>query len=72
MKHIDIFKKIIGKNYSVCYRVEKNFERWISGELINYNSGNIILYDTKNEVIYHIPFCGLEWMIPIKKKENEE
>lgn len=72
MEYINIFKKIIGKNYSVCYRVEKNSERWISGELINYNSGNIILYDAKNEVIYHIPYCGLKWMIPIKKKEDEE
>lgn len=72
MEYIDIFKKIIGKKYNVCYRVETNSERWISGELVNYNSGNIILYDAKHETIYHIPYCGLKWMIPIKKKEGEE
>lgn len=66
MECIDIFKKIVGKNYKVCYEIEKGFEQWVNGELVNYNSGNIDLYDTKRETIYHIPYNGIKWIIPIK------
>lgn len=62
----DIFEKITGKNYNVCYSVEKGYEQWVKGKLINYNSGNIDLYDTKKEAMYHIPYSGVRWMIPIK------
>ena len=65
MKYNDIFQKIVNKSYKVCYEVEKGCERWISGELINYTSGNIDLYDTKKEAIYHIPYISIKWMIPI-------
>ena len=57
-----------GKNYNVCYEIEKGRgERWVNGELINYNSGNIILYNHDEQVIYHIPYKGIRWMLPGKK-----
>ena len=37
MKDIDIFQEILGKNYDVCYEVERGCgERWANGELITY------------------------------------
>lgn len=36
----DVFGKVLDKNYEVCYEIEKGCgEYWVTGELINYNSG---------------------------------
>lgn len=64
----NIFRKVAGKNYKVCYEVGKIYdEYWVTGELINYNSGNVILYNSDKEVIYHIPYKGIKWLLPSKK-----
>lgn len=68
IKYVDIFKKITGKNYRICYKEAEGYEQWVTGELINYNSGNVDLYDSKKEVIYHIPYSNIRWMIPMKPK----
>ena len=71
MKEVDIFQEILGKNYDVCYEIEKDCgERWANGELINYNSGNIVLYNHDKQVIYHIPYKGIRWMLPGKKSSS--
>lgn len=38
---------------------------------IDKNTGSVVecntdLYDAKKEVMYHIPYFGVRWMIPIK------
>ena len=64
----DVFGKVLDKNYKVCYEIEKGCgEYWVTGELINYNSGNVIIYNSDKEVIYHIPYKGIKWLLPIKK-----
>lgn len=68
-KDIDIFQAILNKNYDVCYEIEKGCgERWANGELVNYNSGNVILYNHDRQVIYHIPYKGIKWLLPCKSK----
>ena len=71
IENIDIFQAISNKNYDVCYKVEKGCsERWVHGELINYNSGNVTLYNHDKQVIYHIPYEGIKWLLPRESKSK--
>ena len=62
------FDDALNKNYRVCYEVERTYEVWVSGKLINYNGGNIILYDEKKNNLYHIPYKGIKWLLPLENK----
>lgn len=75
IEDIDIFQAILNKNYDVCYEIGKGCgERWANGELVNYNSGynsgNVILYNHDKQVIYHIPYKGIKWLLPCKSKSK--
>ena len=71
VEDIYIFQAILNKNYDVCYEIEKGCgERWANGELVNYNSGNVILYNNDKQVIYHIPYKGIKWLLPCKSKSK--
>ena len=75
IEDIDIFQAILNKNYDVCYEIGKGCgERWANGELVNYNSGynsgNVILYNHDRQVIYHIPYKGIKWLLPRKSKSK--
>lgn len=59
----------------VTYEIGKGCgERWANGELVNYNSGynsgNVILYNHDRQVIYHIPYKGIKWLLPCKSKSK--
>lgn len=65
----DWCKDALGKKYNVCYETEKGLERWIKARLMDYYWGNVILYDDNKNEIYHIPYSGLKWILPVKEKE---
>ena len=65
----DWCKDALGKKYNVCYETEKGLERWIKVRLMDYYWGNVILYDDNKNEIYHIPYSGLKWILPVKEKE---
>ena len=63
----DFFNKCCDKEYIA---ETDNFK--FRGILLNYNSGNIVLYNENDETICHIPFRDLKWLrpIPVRKKEK--
>ncbi len=40
------------------------------GILLNYNSGNIILYNEEEETICHIPYEDLKTLRPLKERKR--
>ena len=70
-----------GSNYKIL-KIEPNpekentvkvyYEESIVGTLLNYNSGNLDLYNEENGELYHIPFSGLKWLLPVKDKNTKE
>ena len=61
----DLLKNALNKNYKIVYEIEKDIERHVTGRLLSYNG------EDKNE-LYHIPFSGLKWLLPAKKKNAKE
>ena len=69
---LDWYKNALDKKYKVTFEVYKGYEESIIGILLNYNSGNIDLYNEEKGELYHIPFSGLKWLLPIKEKYTKE
>ena len=42
------------------------------GRLLNYNGGNVVLLNEDKNELYHIPYSGLKWMLPVKDKNTKE
>lgn len=59
-----IFNCVLNKKYHIEFKIYYEIKK-INGYLINYNGGNVILFDDKNETIYHIPYNSIEYMFPI-------
>lgn len=66
------FKNALNKKYKVTFEVYKGYEESIVGILLNYNSGNLDLYDEEKGELYHIPYSGLKWLLPVKNKNAKE
>lgn len=66
------FKNALNKKYKVTFEVYKGYEESIVGTLLNYNSGNLDLYNEEKGELYHIPFLGLKWLLPVKDKNTKE
>ena len=66
----DLLKNALNKEYIIIYEVENGIEKRAAGELLNYNSGNVVLFDKKKNDLYHIPFSGIKWMLPSLKSEK--
>ena len=66
------FKNALDKKYKVTFEVYKGYEESIVGILLNYNSGNLDLYNEEKGELYHIPFSGLKWLLPVKEKNAKE
>ena len=61
--------KACGKRYRVKYRLDgQSF--WITGTLINYNSGNLDLI-TDADYVIHIPYSDLRWLLPAEVPVNK-
>lgn len=57
--------KACGKRYRVRYQLDgQSF--WITGTLINYESGNLDLI-TDTDYVIHIPYSSLRWLLPANK-----
>ena len=69
---LDWYKNALNKKYKVTFEVYKGYEESIIGILLNYNSGNLDLYNEEKGELYHIPFSGLKWLLPIKEKYTKE
>lgn len=69
---LDWYKNALNKKYEVTFEFYKGYEESIVGILLNYNSGNLDLYDEEKGELYHIPFSGLKWLLPIKDKNTKE
>lgn len=69
---LDWCKNALNKKYEVTFEVCKGYEESIIGILLNYNSGNLDLYNEEKGELYHIPFSGLKWLLPIKEKYTKE
>ena len=52
----------------MVYEIEKGIERHVTGRLLNYNGGNVVLLNEDKNELYHIPFSGLKWLLPVKEK----
>ena len=39
----DLLKNALNKNYMMVYEIEKGIERHVTGRLLNYNGGNVVL-----------------------------
>lgn len=63
-------KNALNKKYKVTFEVYKGCEENIVGTLLNYNSGNLDLYNEEKGELYHIPFSGLKWLLPVKDKNK--
>lgn len=66
------YKNALNKKYKVIFEVYKGYEESIAGILLNYNSGNLDLYNEEKGELYHIPFSGLKWLLPVKDKNTKE
>lgn len=64
------FSNALNKKYKVTFEVYKGCEENIVGILLNYNSGNLDLYNEEKGELYHIPFSGLKWLLPVKDKNK--
>lgn len=69
---LDWCKNALNKKYKVTFEVYKGHEESIVGILLNYNSGNLDLYNEEKGELYHIPFSGLKWLLPVKDKNTKE
>lgn len=72
---IEICDAICGKQYRAGYNPWYNEHNcsdleWITGELVNYNNGNIIIFN-EDKGLFHIPYKSLKWLIPIKNQKNK-
>lgn len=62
----------------LIYTLEKesvtglNGEQTECGHLSCINSGNLDLYNEEKGELYHIPFSGLKWLLPVKEKNTKE
>ena len=74
MKKLDLdwCKNALNKKYKVTFEVYKGYEESIVGILLNYNSGNLDLYNEEKGELYHIPYSGLKWLLPVKNKSTKE
>lgn len=68
---LDWYKNALNKKYEVTFEVYKGYEESIIGILLNYNSGNLDLYNEEKGELYHIPFSGLKWLLPVKDKKHK-
>lgn len=68
----DLLKNALNKNYKIVYEIEKDIERHVTGRLLNYNGGNVVLLNEDKNELYHIPFSGLKWLLPAKEKNAKE
>ena len=68
----DLLKNALNKKYRVIFEIYKGCEESIVGILLNYNSGNLDLYNEEKDELYHIPFSGLKWLLPIRGKYTKE
>lgn len=66
------FTNAMNKKYKVIFEVYKGCEQSIVGILLNYNSGNLDLYNEEKGELYHISFSGLKWLLPVKDKSTKE
>jgi hypothetical protein len=66
------FTNALNKKYEVIFEVYKGYEESIVGILLNYNSGNLGLYNEEKGELYHIPFSGIKWLLPVKNKNAKE
>lgn len=66
------FENALNKKYKVIFEVYKGCEESIAGILLNYNSGNLDLYNEEKGELYHIPFSGLKYLLPVKDKNTKE
>ncbi len=64
MKDIrDVSDMVCGNDYKICYKDEKfNQERWVYGEVVNYNNSGVFLICDDKFVI--IPHRAVIWMLP--------
>lgn len=72
MKKLDLdwCKNALNKKYKVIFEVYKGYEESIVGILLNYNSGNLDLYSEEKGELYHIPYSGVKWLLPVKNKNK--
>lgn len=66
------FTNALDKKYKVIFEVYKGCQQSIVGILLNYNSGNLDLYNEEKGELYHISFSGLKWLLPVKDKNTKE
>lgn len=72
MKKLDLdwCKNALNKKYKIVFEVYKGYEESIVGILLNYNSGNLDLYNEEKGELYHIPYSGVKWLLPVKNKNK--
>ena len=68
----DLLKNALDKNYKVVYEIGKGMEGQAIGRLLNYNGGNVVLLNEDKNELYHIPFSGIKWLLPVKNKNAKE
>lgn len=68
----DLLKNALNKNYKIVYEIEKGIERHVTGRLLSYNGGNVVLLNEDKNELYHIPSSGLKWLLPVKEKYTKE
>jgi len=64
--YTEYFNKCCDKTY-----LAETDEFRFTGILLNYNGGNVILYNEEKETICHIPYRDLRTLRPIKKELEE-
>ena len=64
----DYFNKCCDKEY-----IAETDDFKFRGILLNYNSGNVVLYSEIDETICHIPYRDLKWLRPavVRKKKSK-
>lgn len=66
----ELFIGFCGKRYKVGYEphesIGNSFIRFVEGEMLNYNSGNIVLSNENG--VWHIPYDAVKWVIPTNGK----
>ena len=63
----DFFNKCCDKEY-----IAETDDFKFRGILLNYNSGNVVLYNENDETICHIPYRDLKTLRPIKPRIKKE
>lgn len=63
----DFKKKVCGKRYRIGFKIDEYHPiKWVSGILMGYKNGNLDI-ETDNGYVVHIPYSGLEWLLPAKQ-----